>query len=65
VQQQQRVAAATCRTTAMAFSCSPPEHSLRGRNIQDRRVLNETRPVRVYLSRLNTVKSACRRRTTT
>ena len=35
-----------------AFFCSPPEHSLRGRNIQDGRVRIEARPVRIYRSEL-------------
>ena len=35
-----------------AFFCSPSEHSLRGRNIQDGRVRIGARPVRIYRSEL-------------
>jgi len=44
---------------------APSEHSLRGRNTQDRRVLNELRPVRIYRSGSPkpTDYRACRTRT--
>ena len=44
---------------------APSEHSLRGRNTQDRRVLNELTPVRIYRSGSPTPTDyrACRTRT--